>query len=162
MGGTIDDAAGEAFDKVARYLGLGYPGGPAIDRIAEQGDATAFAFPRSYPGEGYDFSFSGLKTSVVNTVRKHPDADTADVAASFRQAVVDVLVTRARRAAADVGARALCLAGRRGRQRPAARDGGGGVRGRRHRAPSCPAGRCAPTTRPWWLRPAGGGSARGR
>ncbi len=111
MGGTIDDAAGEAFDKVARFLGLGYPGGPAIDRIAGQGDPTAFAFPRSYPGDGYDFSFSGLKTSVVNTVRKHPDADTADVAASFRQAVVDVLVTRARRAAADVGARALCLAG---------------------------------------------------
>ncbi len=111
MGGTIDDAAGEAFDKVARYLGLGYPGGPAIDRIAGEGDPRAFAFPRSYPGDGYDFSFSGLKTSVVNTVRKHPDADTADVAASFRQAVVDVLVTRARRAAADVGARALCLAG---------------------------------------------------
>ncbi len=111
MGGTIDDAAGEAFDKVSRFLGLGYPGGPAIDRIAGQGDPTAFAFPRSYPGDGYDFSFSGLKTSVVNTVRKHPDADTADVAASFRQAVVDVLVTRARQAAADVGARALCLAG---------------------------------------------------
>ena len=111
MGGTIDDAAGEAFDKVARYLGLGYPGGPAIDRIADRGDPDAFAFPRSYPGDGYDFSFSGLKTSVVNTVRKHPDADTADVAASFRQAVVDVLVTRARTAAADVGARALCLAG---------------------------------------------------
>jgi N6-L-threonylcarbamoyladenine synthase len=103
MGGTIDDAAGEAFDKVSRFLGLGYPGGPAIDRIAGQGDPTAFAFPRSLPGDGYDFSFSGLKTSVVNTVRRHPDAGTADV--------VDVLVTRARRAAADVGARALCLAG---------------------------------------------------
>ena len=111
LGGTIDDAAGEAFDKVARYLGLGYPGGPAIDRIADEGDPTAFAFPRSLPGDGYDFSFSGLKTSVVNTVRKHPDAATADVAASFQEAVVDVLVTRARRAAADVGARALCLAG---------------------------------------------------
>jgi N6-L-threonylcarbamoyladenine synthase len=111
MGGTIDDAAGEAFDKVARYLGLGYPGGPAIDRVADQGDPTAFAFPRSYPGAGFDFSFSGLKTSVVNTVRKHPEASTADVAASFRQAVVDVLVTRARAAAAEVGARALCLAG---------------------------------------------------
>jgi N6-L-threonylcarbamoyladenine synthase len=111
MGGTIDDAAGEAFDKVARYLGLGYPGGPAIDRVAEQGDPHAFAFPRSLPGDGYDFSFSGLKTSVVNMVRKHPEADTADVAASFRQAVVDVLVTRARQAAADVGASALCLAG---------------------------------------------------
>jgi N6-L-threonylcarbamoyladenine synthase len=111
LGGTIDDAAGEAFDKVARYLGLGYPGGPAIDRLAELGDPGAFAFPRSLPGDGYDFSFSGLKTSVVNTVRKHPDAATEDVAASFQQAVVDVLVTRARRAAADVGARAVCLAG---------------------------------------------------
>ncbi|MGD0311077.1 MAG: tRNA (adenosine(37)-N6)-threonylcarbamoyltransferase complex transferase subunit TsaD [Acidimicrobiales bacterium] len=111
MGGTIDDAAGEAFDKVARYLGLGYPGGPAIDRIADQGDPTAFAFPRSYPGDGYDFSFSGLKTSVVRAVQRRPEAETADVAASFRQAVVDVLVTRSRRAAADVGATAICLAG---------------------------------------------------
>jgi len=111
LGGTIDDAAGEAFDKVARFLGLGYPGGPAIDRIAGEGDPKAFAFPRSTPGDGYDFSFSGLKTSVVTTVRKHPDADTADVAASFRQAVVDVLVARAMRAASDVGATALCLAG---------------------------------------------------
>src|SRR5665213_599947 len=111
MGGTIDDAAGEAFDKVARYLGLGYPGGPAIDALAPQGDPTAFSFPRSMPGDGYDFSFSGLKTSVVNRVRKEPGAQTADVAASFQEAVVDVLVTRARRAAADVGARALCLAG---------------------------------------------------
>ncbi len=111
LGSTIDDAAGEAFDKVARYLGLGYPGGPVIDRIAEDGDPTAFAFPRSRPGDGYDFSFSGLKTSVVNTVRKHPEASTADVAASFRQAVVDVLVSRARQAASDVGARAICLAG---------------------------------------------------
>jgi len=111
LGGTIDDAAGEAFDKVARFLGLGYPGGPAIDAIAGEGDPTAFAFPRALLAEGYDFSFSGLKTSVVNTVRKHPEASTADVAASFRAAVVDVLVTKARRAAADVGARALCLAG---------------------------------------------------
>ncbi len=111
LGGTIDDAAGEAFDKVARFLGLGYPGGPAIDRAAEEGDPGAFAFPRALLHEGYDFSFSGLKTSVVNTVRKHPDASTEDVAASFRLAVVDVLVVKARRAAADVGAKALCLAG---------------------------------------------------
>ena len=111
LGGTIDDAAGEAFDKVARYLGLGYPGGPAIDAIADDGDPAAFAFPRAFLADGYDFSFSGLKTSVVNTVRKHPEATTADVAASFRQAVVDVLVTKARRAATDVGATALCLAG---------------------------------------------------
>jgi N6-L-threonylcarbamoyladenine synthase len=111
LGGTIDDAAGEAFDKVARFLGLGYPGGPAIDRIADEGDPHAFAFPRSLPGQGYDFSFSGLKTSVVNTVRRQPDATTADVAASFRLAVVDVLVARARQAASEMGARALCLAG---------------------------------------------------
>jgi N6-L-threonylcarbamoyladenine synthase len=111
LGGTIDDAAGEAFDKVARFLGLGYPGGPAIDRVAEEGDPEAFAFPRAFLGQGYDFSFSGLKTSVVNTVRKHPEAPTEDVAASFRAAVVDVLVAKGRRAAADVGAKALCLAG---------------------------------------------------
>ena len=96
---------------MARFIGLGYPGGPAIDRISSQGDPSAYAFPRSLPGDAYDFSFSGLKTSVVNRVRKEPDAATADVAASFQEAVVDVLVTRARRAAADVGARALCLAG---------------------------------------------------
>jgi N6-L-threonylcarbamoyladenine synthase len=111
LGGTIDDAAGEAFDKVARFLGLGYPGGPVIDTVAESGDPEAFAFPRAFLGEGYDFSFSGLKTSVVSTVRKHPEAATEDVAASFRAAVVDVLVAKARRAAADVGAKALCLAG---------------------------------------------------
>ncbi len=111
MGGTIDDAAGEAFDKVARFIGLGYPGGPAIDRIAGEGDPAAYAFPRSLPGDGYDFSFSGLKTAVVNRVRKEPGAATADVAASFQQAVVDVLVTRSRRGAAEVGARAICLAG---------------------------------------------------
>ena len=111
LGGTIDDAAGEAFDKVARFIGLGYPGGPAIDRIAPEGDPTAYAFPRSMPGDGFDFSFSGLKTSVVNRVRKEPDATTADVAASFQEAVVDVLVTRARAAADAVGARAICLAG---------------------------------------------------
>jgi N6-L-threonylcarbamoyladenine synthase len=111
LGGTIDDAAGEAFDKVARFLGLGYPGGPAIDRVAEDGDPATFSFPRSLPGQGYDLSFSGLKTAVVRTVEKEPQAASADVAASFRLAVVDVLVARARHAAADVGARSICLAG---------------------------------------------------
>jgi N6-L-threonylcarbamoyladenine synthase len=111
LGSTIDDAAGEAFDKVARYLGLGYPGGPAIDTIAMQGDPNAIAFPRAIMDEGYDFSFSGLKTSVVNHVRKHPEVATEDVAASFQEAVVDVLVTKARRAARDHGAKGLCLAG---------------------------------------------------
>lgn len=111
LGGTIDDAAGEAFDKVARYLGLGYPGGPAIDRVALDGDPGAIAFPRAILDEGYDFSFSGLKTAVVNYARKHPEASTPDVAASFQEAVVDVLATKARRAAHEYGARGICLAG---------------------------------------------------
>ena len=94
LGQTVDDAAGEAFDKVARFLGLGYPGGPAIDRLAAQGDPAAIAFPRPMLDDGNDFSFSGLKTAVVQYVRKHPDADVADVAASFQAAVVDVLVAK--------------------------------------------------------------------
>jgi N6-L-threonylcarbamoyladenine synthase len=111
LGQTIDDAAGEAFDKVARYLGLGYPGGPAVDREAMTGDPEAIRFPRAMMDEGLDFSFSGLKTSVINHVRKHPDVSTADVCASFQQAVVDVLVEKARRAARQVGAKGLALGG---------------------------------------------------
>jgi N6-L-threonylcarbamoyladenine synthase len=111
LGSTIDDAAGEAFDKVARYLGLGYPGGPAVDRLAMEGDATAIRFPRALLEQGFDFSFSGLKTAVINYVRKHPDVSTADVCASFQEAVVDVLVAKARGAAAETGARAMCLGG---------------------------------------------------
>ena len=111
LGSTIDDAAGEAFDKVARYLGLGYPGGPAIDQIAAEGDAQAISFPRAILADGYDFSFSGLKTAVVNHVRRNPEVATPDVAASFQEAVVDVLVTKARRAAAAYGAKGLALAG---------------------------------------------------
>ncbi len=111
LGQTIDDAAGEAFDKVARYLGLGYPGGPAIDQLATEGDPTAIAFPRSMLEDGYDFSFSGIKTSVVRYVKANPEVSTADVAASFQTAVVDVLVAKARRAAADIGAHGICLAG---------------------------------------------------
>ena len=111
LGATVDDAAGEAFDKVARFLGLGYPGGPAIDAIAMEGDADAIAFPRAMKDEGLDFSFSGLKTAVVNYVRKHPDAATPDVAASFQEAVVDVLVAKARDAARASGAKGICLAG---------------------------------------------------
>ena len=111
LGSTIDDAAGEAFDKVGRYLGLGYPGGPAIDRIAMEGDPHAIAFPRAMYHDGLDFSFSGLKTSVINHVRKHPESATADVAASFQEAVVDVLVTKARRAAQQIGAKGLVLGG---------------------------------------------------
>jgi N6-L-threonylcarbamoyladenine synthase len=111
LGRTIDDAAGEAFDKVARFLDLGYPGGPAIDEAAIHGDPEAIGFPRAMMETGLDFSFSGLKTSVVNYVRKNPDVSTADVAASFQAAVVDVLVTKARRAAAAVGATGLVLGG---------------------------------------------------
>jgi N6-L-threonylcarbamoyladenine synthase len=111
LGQTIDDAAGEAFDKVARFLGLGYPGGPAIEREAAAGDPGAIPFPRGLRHDGYDFSFSGLKTAVITHVRKNPEAATADVAASFQEAVVDVLVEKTRRAAAHVGARSVCLGG---------------------------------------------------
>jgi N6-L-threonylcarbamoyladenine synthase len=111
LGRTIDDAAGEAYDKVARFLGLGYPGGPVIDQLASKGDPSVVSFPRGLRGEGYDFSFSGLKTSVVNFVRKNPGVETQDVAAAFQQAVVDVLVEKTRRAAADVGSRSICIGG---------------------------------------------------
>ena len=120
LGSTLDDAAGEAYDKVARYLGLGYPGGPAIDALAMDGDPTAYAYPRSMVQENpatlsddrrYAFSFSGLKTAVVNHVRNEPDAPTADVAASFQEAVVDALVTKARWAVEATGARGACLGG---------------------------------------------------
>ncbi len=111
LGQTIDDAAGEAFDKVARYLGLGYPGGPAIDRLSASGDPRAVAFPRGLWRDGYDFSFSGLKTSVINYVRKNPSVSTADVSASFQAAVVEVLVEKTRAAAQAVGARSICIGG---------------------------------------------------
>ncbi|MFV1990891.1 MAG: tRNA (adenosine(37)-N6)-threonylcarbamoyltransferase complex transferase subunit TsaD [Acidimicrobiales bacterium] len=112
LGGTIDDAAGEAFDKVARTLGLGYPGGPEIDRLALGGDPTAIKFPRALRDRPYDFSFSGLKTAVVNHVRNiDGEVPVEDIAASFQEAVVDVLATKTQRAAQDTGARAICLGG---------------------------------------------------
>lgn len=111
LGGTLDDAAGEAFDKVARYLGLAYPGGPAIDEAARRGDPTAVPFPRALIDEGLELSFSGLKTAVINHCRRHPDVATDDVAASFQAAVVDVLVAKAVRAATQVGAKGICLGG---------------------------------------------------
>lgn len=111
LGQTLDDAAGEAFDKVARFLGLSYPGGPAIEKAAASGDPEAFALPRAMLGEGLDFSFSGLKTAVVHAVRRTPSASNADVAASFQQAVVDVLVAKTVRAAELDGAGGVCLAG---------------------------------------------------
>jgi N6-L-threonylcarbamoyladenine synthase len=111
LGQTLDDAAGEAFDKVARFLGLGYPGGPAIERTARDGRADAISFPRGLANEGFDFSFSGLKTSVVRYMRANPEAPLADVAASFQEAVVDVLVAKTKRAAAEADAKAICIGG---------------------------------------------------
>ncbi len=111
LGRTVDDAAGEAFDKVARFLGLGYPGGPAIDRLATEGDPRAIAFPRPMVDDGSDFSFSGLKTAVVQYVRGHPDVEVADVAASFQAAVVDVLVTKLVRAVETEGVPAVVIGG---------------------------------------------------
>lgn len=111
LGRTIDDAAGEAYDKVARFLDLGYPGGPAIDRVSAEGDAAAVAFPRAMMHEGLDFSFSGLKTSVVNHARRNPGTSTVDIAASFQAAVVDVLCAKTLRAAEQAGARGVVLGG---------------------------------------------------
>lgn len=121
LGETIDDAAGEAFDKVARLLGLPYPGGPEIDRAAVGGDPDAIRFPRglSLPKDmekhRYDFSFSGLKTAVARWVERERDegreVPLADVAASFREAVVDVLITKALAACADLGVPRLLLGG---------------------------------------------------
>jgi N6-L-threonylcarbamoyladenine synthase len=121
LGETIDDAAGEAFDKVARLLGLPYPGGPEIDRAAQGGDPAAIRFPRglSLPKDlvahRYDFSFSGLKTAVARHVEQRRDAGepvlVAGVAASFREAVIDVLLTKALAACADLGVPRLLLGG---------------------------------------------------
>ncbi len=117
LGETVDDAAGEAFDKVARLLSLPYPGGPEIDRAAASGDPAAIRFPRGLTRASdmdrhrYDFSFSGLKTAVARYVEQTPDASVPDVAASFREAVVDVLVTKALDACARFGVPRLLLGG---------------------------------------------------
>ena len=116
LGATLDDAAGEAFDKIARYLGLGFPGGPAIDRAARSGRADAHDFPRPMLDEpGYDLSLSGLKSAVVRELDRLDAAGTPvhlpDVAASFQEAIVDVQVTKTMRAAADLGAPTVLLAG---------------------------------------------------
>lgn len=116
IGQTRDDAAGEAYDKVARALGLSYPGGPAIDAVAKQGDPEAVHFPRAYMEEdNFDFSFSGLKTAVLNYLNSLEQRDqsysVADVAASFQQAVVDVLVDKTIKAAQKIGVTRIALAG---------------------------------------------------
>jgi N6-L-threonylcarbamoyladenine synthase len=108
LGATVDDAAGEAFDKVARVLGLPFPGGPHVDRAAREGDATAIPFPRGKTDGVYDFSFSGLKTAVARWCEaRGDDVPVNDVAASFQEAVVDVLVTKAVAAAREHGASLL-------------------------------------------------------
>jgi N6-L-threonylcarbamoyladenine synthase len=112
LGQTLDDAAGEAFDKVAKLLGLRYPGGPEIDRLAPTGRADAIAFPRSMLDDpGYNFSFSGLKTSVLYYLKKNPNFVVADVCASFQEAVVDVLVGKMMRAARDTGVKTVSASG---------------------------------------------------
>ncbi len=118
LGATVDDAAGEAFDKVARLLGLGFPGGPFIDRAAQDGDPGSVRFPRGLTGPGdarYNFSFSGLKTAVARHVealaRQRIAVPVADVAAAFQEAVVDVLTAKAIRAATDQGIDTLLIGG---------------------------------------------------
>ncbi|HEY3264826.1 MAG TPA: tRNA (adenosine(37)-N6)-threonylcarbamoyltransferase complex transferase subunit TsaD [Actinomycetota bacterium] len=116
LGQTVDDAAGEAFDKIARFLGLGFPGGPALDRLARRGDPQAIDFPRAMLDSGdYDFSLSGLKTSVLRHVRREREAgrriDPADLAASFQEAIVDVQVSKTMAAARDRGVETVLLGG---------------------------------------------------
>ena len=126
LGQTIDDAAGEAFDKLARFMGLGYPGGPAIDRVSEGGDPAAVALPRPLRNRRYDVSFSGLKTAAVTFIDKAKASGSLppieDVAASIQEAIVDVLVTKTFNAVEDTGVRVVgagggVLANRRLRQR---------------------------------------------
>jgi N6-L-threonylcarbamoyladenine synthase len=115
MGSTRDDAAGESFDKTARLLKIGYPGGPIIDTLSDQGDPKAVKFPRSLlEPDSLDFSFSGMKTAVLNYVKKHPDPDDqakANIAASFQEAVVDVLKEKVRRAIVKSGHDKVVIAG---------------------------------------------------
>jgi N6-L-threonylcarbamoyladenine synthase len=111
LGETIDDAAGEAYDKVARWLGLGYPGGPEIDRLAKEGSATALKLPVSMVGEDFDLSFSGLKTAVVRATQTHPDVAIADVAASFQAALAEQLLRKLRQALERYEVRGVALAG---------------------------------------------------
>ena len=149
LGQTVDDAAGEAFDKVARFLGLGFPGGPALDRLARDGDPKAIAFPRAMADSGdFDFSLSGLKTAVLRHVKAEREAGVAsiaDLAASFQEAIVDVQVTKTIGAARDRRVETILLGGGvvantrlRDRMEKAGRGRGSGCCSRRWI--------CAPTT----------------
>ena len=115
LGGTLDDAAGEAFDKTARLLGLPYPGGPSVQKAAEEGDPRAFTFPRARTEQPWDFSFSGIKTAVLREVRRMQAEGTpipvADMAASFQSAVVGTLLTKTLNAAREYGVKEILIAG---------------------------------------------------
>jgi N6-L-threonylcarbamoyladenine synthase len=111
LGETLDDAAGEAFDKGARLLGLPYPGGPQLDRLAREGDPEAFDFPRAAPGDGLDFSFSGLKTALLYRMRDEPEADRSDLAASYQRAIVESLTRRIEQALEREGLERMALGG---------------------------------------------------
>ena len=133
LGDTLDDAAGEAFDKTAQLLGLGYPGGPALSQLAATGDAARYTLPRPMLHSGdFDFSFSGLKTAVLTLVRKEGLAHAADIAAAFQEAAVDVLVSKSLAACRQRGAERLVVAGgvganQRLRQRLTAEANAGGI-----------------------------------
>ena len=132
LGDTLDDAAGEAFDKTAQLLGLGYPGGPALSKLAATGDATRFALPRPMLHSGdFDFSFSGLKTAVLTLVRKEGLAHAADIAAAFQAAAVEVLVVKSLAACKHSSSVRLVVAG------------GVGANAHLRRRLSADAGRCA-------------------
>jgi N6-L-threonylcarbamoyladenine synthase len=111
LGSTLDDAAGEAFDKGARLLGLPYPGGPHLQRLAEGGDPRAHAFPTARGVEGLDFSFAGLKTALLYALRDQPEFDRADLAASYQHAIVEQLAERVERALAATGLERLAIGG---------------------------------------------------
>ena len=112
LGETQDDAAGEAFDKVAKMLGLPYPGGPEVEKMAREGNPDAIVFPRPMLHSGdFNFSFSGLKTSVLYHMKAHPDASVPDVCASFQKAAIDVLCAKAKRAAEENGAQSVLVCG---------------------------------------------------
>jgi N6-L-threonylcarbamoyladenine synthase len=116
LGQTVDDAAGEAFDKIARFIGLGFPGGPALDKLARDGDPASIRFPRAMADSGdYDFSLSGLKTAVLRYVKGERQAGRevglADLAASFQEAIVDVQVTKTMRAATETDSKTVLLGG---------------------------------------------------
>ena len=115
LGGTLDDAAGEAFDKIARLLGLDYPGGPAIEQSAKSGNERAYRFPRSWLNDSWDFSFSGLKTAVLREVRRLEATNLPlpvnDIAASFQAAVIEVLVSKTLKAARELSAEDILIAG---------------------------------------------------